>query len=131
MAPEPLAQAIRDALVDGRLPCTEAFRIAKERKVAPAEVGRAADELDIRVCRCQLGLFGYGPKEEGKHNIVQPLPEVPPELSEAIRARLEEGRLPCAAAWAVARQLGLPMLEVSGAVETLGIRVSSCQLGCF
>ncbi|HOG46608.1 MAG TPA: hypothetical protein PLJ35_08205 [Anaerolineae bacterium] len=131
MVPEPLAQAVRDALVEGRLPCAEAFRIAKDHKVTPAEVGAAADELDVRVSHCQLGLFGYGPKEEGKHRIVQPLPEVPPEVAEEIRARLAEGRLPCAAAWAVAQRLGRPKLEVSGAAETLQTRVSRCQLGCF
>jgi len=131
MVDEALARAIRGALVEGQLPCAEAFRIARELKVAPAEVGRAADEMDIRVSRCQLGLFGYGPKAEGKHRIVQPLPAVPPRLEEAIRACLQEGRLPCAMAWQVARRLGVGKLEVSGAAEALKIRVSCCQLGCF
>ncbi len=131
MASESLAQAIRDALVDGMLPCAEAFRIAKALKVAPAEVGSAADAMDIRVSRCQLGLFGYGPKAEGKHRIVQPLAEVPPEVAEAIKARLTDGRLPCAEAWAVAKRLGWARLEVSGAAEALEVRISRCQLGCF
>lgn len=131
MVSDSLAEAIRGALVGGMLPCAEAFRIAEEQKVAPAEVGRAADELGIRVSHCQLGLFGYGPKAEGKHRIVEPLPAVPPELSAEIKARLQEGRLPCAAAWVVARRLGRPRLEVSCAAEALHIRVAHCQLGCF
>ena len=131
MIDEGLAEAIRSTLVEGRLPCDEAFRIAKEQGVPPAKVGRAADELEIRVSRCQLGLFGYGPKEEGKHRIVEPLPAVPPRLSEEIRTRLQEGRLPCATAWLVAKRLGMSKLEVSGAAEALGIRVCCCQLGCF
>jgi len=128
---ESLAEAVRGALVDGALPCADAFRIAKELKVAPAEVGRAADELGVKVSRCQLGLFGYGPKAEGKHRIVRPLAEVPPELAAEVQARLVEGRLPCAAAWAVAERLGRTRLEVSGAAEALGVRISRCQLGCF
>lgn len=131
MASEALAEAIRGALVGGMLPCAEAFRIAEDQRVAPAEVGRAADELGVRVSQCQLGLFGYGPKAEGKHRIVEPLPEVPPEVSAEIMARLQEGRLPCAAAWAVGKRLGRPRLEVSCAAEALGVRISRCQLGCF
>lgn len=131
MASEALAEAVRGALVEGALPCAEAFRIAREQDMAPAEVGRAADELGIKVSCCQLGLFGYGPKAEGKHRIVQPLAEVPPELAAEIRARLVQGRLPCAAAWAVAEQMGRTRLEVSGAAEALGVRISRCQLGCF
>jgi len=131
MAMESLAQAVRAALVEGQLPCAEAFRIAEELKILPTQVGQAADEMGVRISRCQLGLFGYGSKAEGKHRIVHPLPEVPPALAEAIRARLEEGRLPCAMAWQVARRLGISKLEVSGAAESLQIRISRCQLGCF
>ncbi len=131
MVSERLEQAIREALVDEQLPCAEAFRIAKEVKVSPAQVGEAANELGLRMARCQLGLFGYGPKAEGKHRIVEPLPEVPPELAEAIRAGLEDGRLPCARLWQIAKQQGRSKLEVSGAAEAMGVRVARCQLGCF
>ncbi len=131
MVEESLAQAIRGALVEGQLPCAEAFRLAEELKIKPATVGQAADELGVRISRCQLGLFGYGPKAEGKHRIVQPLPEVPPQVSQEILARLQEGRLPCAIAWGIARRLGLSKLEVSSAAEALKIKVSCCQLGCF
>lgn len=131
MADERLRQAIREALKEGRLPCTAAFCLAEEARVTPAEVGRVTDELDIRISRCQLGLFGYGPKEEGKHRVVKPLPTVPPQLSEEIRARLQEGRLPCAAAWQIAKRTGMAKLEVSGAAEALEVRISRCQLGCF
>ena len=131
MVDESLAQAIGAALMEGQLPCAEAFRIAEELKVRPAAVGQAADELGVRISRCQLGLFGYGPKAEGKHRIVQPLPEAPPQVSEEILARLQEGRLPCAVAWGLAKRLGLSKLEVSGAAETMKIKINCCQLGCF
>ncbi len=131
MANKDLAGAIRAALVDGQLPCEEAFRVARELKVSPSRVGEAADELGIRTSRCQLGLFGYGPKAEGRHRIVKPLPEVPPRLADEMRQRLIEGRLPCAVAWGLAHRLGLARIEVSGAAEALEIRISACQLGCF
>jgi len=128
---ETLLQAIRDVLAGGTLPCAEAFRIAERLDITPAEVGGAADELGIRVSHCQLGLFGYGSKAEGKHRIVRPLPEVPSEISEEIESRLQEGRLPCREVWVAARRLGRTRLEVSGAAEALEVRIARCQLGCF
>jgi len=52
-----LETKIKSALVDGRLPCAIAFRIAKEMKVSPRDVGKAADRLSVKLCACQLGCF--------------------------------------------------------------------------
>ncbi len=52
-----LEEKIKFSLVDGRLPCAVAFKIAKEVKVSPREVGEAADGLSVRICDCQLGCF--------------------------------------------------------------------------
>jgi len=52
-----LEAKIKSALVDGRLPCAIAFRIAKEMKVSPRDVGKAADRLSVKLCACQLGCF--------------------------------------------------------------------------
>ena len=42
---------------DRRLACGEAFRIAAELDVSVAEVGRACNELGIKIVACQLGCF--------------------------------------------------------------------------
>ena len=52
-----LEAKIKSSLVDGKLPCAVAFKIAKELKVSPGEVGQAANELSIKICSCQLGCF--------------------------------------------------------------------------
>ena len=52
-------------------------------------------------------------------------------LATAIRARLRDGRLTCAAAFAIAEELGVPRREVGRAADALGIRLSHCQLGAF
>ena len=52
-----LEEELRASLVDGRLPCAEAFRIAKKAKVAPKEVGDMANQLNIKLSSCQLGCF--------------------------------------------------------------------------
>ncbi len=55
--PEDLEAAIRKALSDGRLPCAEAFRIAKEFKLAKIRVSSACEKLKIKISACQLGAF--------------------------------------------------------------------------
>ena len=52
-----LAEEIKMSLVGGYLPCAVSFRIARKLKVAPREVGNAADKLKIRITKCQLGCF--------------------------------------------------------------------------
>jgi len=124
-----IEEAIRAALVNGKLPCTQAFRIADEQQIEPLVVGQNATQLGIRITRCQLGLFGY--EDLGNKRIVQEMPDVPAALARAIRSRLVGNKLSCHAAWEIACELDLPRLHVSSAVETLRIRFSSCQLGCF
>jgi hypothetical protein len=40
-----------------RLPCAEAFKVARDLEVPIAEVGRACNELGIKIIACQLGCF--------------------------------------------------------------------------
>ncbi len=129
---ERIAEAIRRHLDrEGMLPCAAAFRVAEELGVEPLEVGRAADGMGVKLNRCQLGLFGYGPRAEGKHKVVRPAETVSPELAQAIQDRLSEGRLTCRAAWEIAAILGIPRMDVAAAAERLEIRIARCQLGAF
>jgi len=52
-----LETKIKSSLVDGGLPCAVAFKIARELKVSPRDVGEAADRLSVKLCTCQLGCF--------------------------------------------------------------------------
>ncbi len=52
-----LEEELEASLVNGQLPCAVAFKIAKELKVGIREVGKTADELGIRIVKCQLGCF--------------------------------------------------------------------------
>ena len=126
-----LEELIRSRLEDGKLPCEKAFEIARNLKVRPLRVGRKADEMGIKISRCQLGLFGYGPKSAGKHRIVQPASEIPVSLKSELEHSATEGKISCAQAWAIAKRLGIPKLEVANAAEGMGIRIVQCQLGCF
>ena len=52
-----LEEKIKSSLMDGRLPCAVAFKIAKELKVSPRDVGDAANRLSVKLSGCQLGCF--------------------------------------------------------------------------
>jgi hypothetical protein len=134
-----IKQAMMERLEDGQLPCNQAFAIAQSFGAEPLTVGMMANEAGIRISRCQLGLFGYGPKAEGKHKIVHAMDDVPERLAARLRAEAEsslqsEGGEPgitCAGIWRAADGLGYPRLEASSAVEAMGLKVTRCQLGCF
>lgn len=126
---EELRNKIRGSTVAGRLPCPSAFRIAEELGITPLEVGREATRMEIKISRCQLGLFGY--EDLGSRSIVKPMDNVPPDLKQAMESRLISGKLPCKAAWEIAALLKVGKVQVSGAAEALGIKISACQLGCF
>lgn len=126
---EKIAAAVREKVANGRIACAEAERIGKELGVALADVGRTVDLLEVRISRCQLGLFGYDGEAKGKS--VRPAEQVTPEIEEAVRSRLEGGRLPCRCAWQIAEAMNIPRMQVSSACETLKIKIKPCQLGAF
>lgn len=124
---ETIAEAIRSRAKEGELACVDAERISEEQRTAMAEVGRTLDLLEIRINRCQLGLFGYG--AEGK--TVRSNDPVIPEIEKAIRGRLSSGRLSCKAAWEIAVERKIPRMKVSSVCEALKIKIKPCQLGAF
>jgi hypothetical protein len=124
---EKIAAAVRSKASEGELACADAEKIGAKQGAVMAEVGRTLDLLEVRINRCQLGLFGYA--AEGK--TVLPEDTVIPELEKEIRSRLSDGKLPCAAAWAIAAERKIPRMKVSSACETLKIKIKPCQLGAF
>jgi hypothetical protein len=128
---ERLLSAIHEAIEGNQLPCNQAFAIAYRLQMDPLAVGQAADGEGFRISRCQLGLFGYGPKSEGKHKIVHAMDQVPERLAARLRAAAQAEGITCEAVWRVADGLGYHRIEASSAVEAMGLKVSRCQLGCF
>jgi hypothetical protein len=53
------------------------------------------------------------------------------ELDKKIKSSLVDGKLPCAVAFQIARELKVSPKEVGEACNRLQIKVRSCQLGCF
>jgi hypothetical protein len=124
---ERIAQEIRAQVVEGELSCASAFKITKELSVMPGDVGRNADLLEIRIVKCQLGLFGYGPQKK----VVKPAESAAPDLEKAIQKELVNDRIPCSTVFSLAEKFNVPKMVVSSACEKMGIKISPCQLGAF
>ncbi|MBW2065900.1 MAG: hypothetical protein JRJ03_13355 [Deltaproteobacteria bacterium] len=122
-----IADAVKEKAVEGTMPCATAFTIVEELAAAPEEVGFTLDFLEIKIVKCQLGLYGYQPSRK----IVQPADKVDPDLEKAIRESLENDRLSCAKAWQIAESFNISKMEISAACEALEIKISPCQLGAF
>ena len=119
--------ALKQLASNGEIPCAVAFKIADDLNIEAGDVGITADLLEMRLTKCQLGLFGYQPVKR----IVKPAREVSKDLEEGIRKGLEDGKLSCVTAWRIAKDLGIRKMEVSSACEALEIRLCSCQIGAF
>ena len=55
--PPELKGAIESSLVNGRLPCIKAWRIADKHGLQRKSVGQACEALNIKISQCQLGAF--------------------------------------------------------------------------
>lgn len=126
LVPE-IQQALEQVIKEGTASCAALHKIANDLDVPPSEVGKATDLMEVRLTRCQMGLFGYSP--EGR--IVRPADVVSPELETAIRGALIDGKVPCRLSWDIAKRFGVAKMDVARACETLRIKISSCQLGAF
>lgn len=127
-SPDPaVVAALADKADQGRVTCEDAHATAAELGLSPAEVGKTADLLEYRIVRCQLGLFGYAPEK----SVVRPLDQVPAALHDRLRQGGVDGMVGCLTCWEIAQELGLEKMTVSAACETLGMKISQCQLGAF
>ncbi|MEN6319056.1 MAG: hypothetical protein ABFD82_09925 [Syntrophaceae bacterium] len=122
-----IAQAVKQKIINGTIACANAEIIADTLRTTMQDVGVAVDLMEIRISKCQLGLFGYVPEKI----IVKPADNVSGELERSIREALVNKRLPCAAAWHIAGKFTISKMEVSSACEALKIKIKPCQLGAF
>jgi len=122
-----IAEAVKQKTSNGKITCAASHKIATELKVTPSKVGLVSDLLEVKLCKCQLGLFGYGPQRR----IVKPAETIMPALKQAIETSLVDNRLPCLTAWEIADRFGLKKMDISSACEALKVKISACQIGSF
>ncbi|ATW25563.1 hypothetical protein [Candidatus Formimonas warabiya] len=57
--------------------------------------------------------------------------KIPQEILEAVKEASKDGKLICAEAHALGKELGVSLLLIGAAADELGIKIRECQLGCF
>jgi hypothetical protein len=124
---ETIAAKVKEKISEKQISCAEAHSIATELSVAPADVGAAIDLLEVRIIKCQLGLFGYG-KEK---NIPVLSDKTNPDIEQAIKSSLINDKLPCSTSWELAKKFNVPKPMVAAVCESMKIKISPCQLGAF
>jgi hypothetical protein len=122
-----IAEMVKERASEGKLACAVAFNIARALDVKPSEVGVMLDLLEIKIAKCQMGIFGYGKDNK----FIKPMEDVPALLENAIREGFTDGKLTCSSAWIVADRLSISRMDIASACDRLGIKISSCQLGAF
>lgn len=55
--PEKVLEAVKEASPEGRISCADAHALAEKLAVDLILIGRAAEYLNIRIKKCQLGCF--------------------------------------------------------------------------
>lgn len=113
--------------IEGELPCALAFDVATDLNVTPAEVGVTCDLVNIKISKCQIGLFGYQPNKKP----VTAAKEPTAALKEAILSAQTDKRITCQIAWEIAARLKVGKIAVGSACEAMGIKVKDCQVGAF
>ncbi len=118
---------IQEATRDGLLFCASAHRIAKSLGFTPGEIGVQADLLELRIAKCQLGLFGYAPNKKN----LDPDVVISDDLKAQILKAQTDGRIDCLTCWKLASKLNISRIDMGSACEKLEIRIKPCQLGAF
>ncbi len=122
-----LADAVKNSLKEGYLPCGAAFKIARDEAVPRIAVGAMTDKLGVRVSNCQIGCF--------KVDKIVHRGEAEKSVNESVLSRLErlkaEDALTCANVHGLARELKMTPMAVADVANARDMKVRQCQLGCF
>ena len=121
-----IVEILKSASTDNKLSCAKTFELINKYSFFPDIAGLTMNEHKIKINVCQLGLFGY---PEGKN--IPVCETVSDTLKDKILDQLEDGKLPCAAAWNIANEMKIKKMGVAAASEKLGIKINKCQLGAF
>ena len=130
LSPKALSQledTVKSALKDGYLSCSTALQIAKEANVPRIAIGEIADRLGIRISNCQIGFFKVDktPYDNSVHE------DLDDEINTILVGLDRDDQLTCAKVFDLARQFNLKPIVLANAANVRGLKINTCQLGCF
>ncbi|MFC1847035.1 hypothetical protein ACFLYS_03150 [Chloroflexota bacterium] len=130
LSKEELAQLegmVKKSLKNGYLSCPIAWKIAKEASVTKIAVGEIADRLGVRIADCQIGFFK---KDKTLYNNPEHK-SIDSEIITMLKTLNENNQLTCAKVFDLAKQFKLKPITISNEAGAQGLKIYSCQLGCF
>jgi len=104
---------------DGKLTCSNAFKIATKLKITSIEVGQRAKDIDIRISACDLGQFGKQAMGIFKDDVIKDLKNISNDKSQVY----------CKDARELAKKSNLKTVRTS--IKEAKLDVIYCELGCF
>ncbi len=122
-----IAEALKKRISEGKIACEAAHEVAQALGVPPLDVGVVIDLLEIKISKCQQGLFGYG----SRRKVDKPQTDMSSQMKAAIEELSVDNHLSCSSAWEIAKRLGESKIAVMSACDLLKVKLSSCQLGTF
>lgn len=117
-------ETLRD---QNQITCAAAHRAAADLNVLPSDIGVQMDLMELRLVKCQLGLFGHTPDAGPVDKDI----EVPDDLKARLVNTAKEGRISCKDCWDIAGEFKISRKDMGAACEKLELRVKPCQLGAF
>lgn len=127
MKNDEIIDILKQSATENKITCAQVFAISQKQSIFPDLLGVALDKARIKICECQMGLFGCG----SGNKTVKPAESISEELEDLIFTYIENEKLSCQAAWDIASKLKIRKIDVASACEALKIKINKCQLGAF
>ena len=112
--------------LDKKISCKSCYDISNKFAVPMDIIGEIVNDLDIKLHKCQLGLFGYPEKK-----IIKPAATISSDLEKTIKNEVLNNKISCKRLWKIARNLKIEKIQLSSACEAMSIKIKPCQLGAF
>lgn len=113
---------------DGIITCAAAHKVAESLNVPPEQIGIQIDLLELRITRCQLGLFGYTTNSGKKLDAGV---QINDDLETELKNSVTNGHISCKMCWDIAAAAKAKRLDIGSVCEKNQIRIKPCQLGTF
>ncbi len=111
----------------GSITCLQVHQLSQKWQVRPQKMGSILDQLQIKIIKCQLGLFGVTDNKK----YIRAVDNIPANLVNQIENQAHKKRLSCRATWEVAKEARVKRRFMGDTCKKLGIRITDCQLGTF
>ncbi len=127
---ESAEKMLREKASENHIACAVAFDCADTLKISREKTGIYLDKLQIRLEKCQLGLFGHKRGEKGK-KFLELTDQDRTQIKAVIENHAKNGVLTCPELWDMADRSGIKRMMLSSFCEESGLKVKGCQLGAF